>query len=100
MNCSSVSLLNLILSVTGVRFPCRVFGSTKAFSQSSHAPPSTVSARLGFGSILWWGRAQCNAPPGLCIVPDDVATDPPDSPRPGRQPRRDRCPGHADLQGA
>src|SRR5512139_172724 len=30
MNCSRVSLLNLILSVTGVRFPCRVFGSTKA----------------------------------------------------------------------
>src|SRR5580765_3362220 len=29
MNCSSVSLLNLILSVTGVRFPERVFGSAK-----------------------------------------------------------------------
>src|SRR5688500_2345173 len=33
MNCSSVSLLNLILSVTGVRFPCRVFGSAKAISR-------------------------------------------------------------------
>src|SRR5215510_6925955 len=41
MNCSSVSLLNLILSVTGVRFPCRVFGSTKQYlrtrrSRSAH----------------------------------------------------------------
>src|SRR5882672_5425520 len=37
MNCSRVSLLNLILSVTGVRFPCRVFGSTKAFSRGDRA---------------------------------------------------------------
>ena len=38
MNCSRVSLLNLILSVTGVRFPCRVFGSAKAFSRGRRAP--------------------------------------------------------------
>src|SRR5215207_1783035 len=30
MNCSRVALLNLILSVTGCRFACRVLGSTKA----------------------------------------------------------------------
>src|SRR6478672_11090325 len=33
MNCSRVSLLNLILSVTGVRFPCRVFVSAKTVSR-------------------------------------------------------------------
>src|SRR6478609_7329378 len=98
MNWSSVSLLNLILSVTGVRFPCRVFGSTKQLSPhvAVVGAPSALfraNARRRFGSILGPGRAQCNATIVLCIVRDDAATAPVDPPRPGRQPRRDRRPG-------
>src|SRR5690606_29364945 len=59
MNCSRVSLLNLILSVTGVRFPCRVFGSAKTFSrlQILHGfaragpPPTRSNVRAMSASI-------------------------------------------------
>ena len=48
MNCSRVSLLNLILSVTGVRFPCRVFGSTKANLRIDHLCACARKASIWF----------------------------------------------------
>src|SRR2546422_5715183 len=55
MNCSIVSLLNLILSVTGVRFPCRVFGSTKGFSRDPRIAKRNAANRL---DCRWTGRTM------------------------------------------
>src|SRR5436190_9118763 len=54
MNCSRVSLLNLILSVTGVRFPCLVFVSAKTCS------------RLGFYTVTDNVRAM--SAPIRCVL--------------------------------